>query len=139
MEYVALQAEEDRQRKAGEDILTKFFEDMARLMDKNQFIPCVRIDEMDNILIFSFNEFYAEYRKELRTEGLNIDDFKKSTIRDYIVKSPFFIKPVSGKNEFVLRFGDKAKRAFKLDIAKMPEHIKEHFDKSIYQEQKDIF
>lgn len=129
LDYISLQAEEDRQRKAGEDILTKFFEDMARLMELPHFQKCVKIDSGDRELMFNFNEFYAEYSKELRSQGDDIKDFKKSTIRDYIVKSPYFINNDDGrgKKEFVCRFGEKTKRGFKLDINKMPQQIQECF------------
>ena len=125
----AAQAEEDRQRKMGEAILTKFFEDMVRLMDKSQFISCVKISR-DNTLCIAFNEYYAEYRKELRLQGDSIDDFKKSTIKDYIVKSPFF-KPGKNRNELNARFDDDIKHVLKLNISQMPVHLRELFDKSI--------
>ena len=77
------------------------------------------------MLIFSFKEFYTEYSKELRMRGDDIKGFKESTVRDYIIKSPFFVKPTNGRNEFSVKFENTNKWAFKLDVDKMPDHLRE--------------
>ena len=127
-DYVVTEALEDIARKQQEDVLQRFFEHVARLMDKGPFSLYCKIVDNETLAI-AFNEFYHELKKELRQAGDDLDSFKKSTVLDYILKSHFFIKNEDNRKDKPTRFSDSVlRRAIHLNIAKMPEMIRELFD-----------
>ena len=95
---------------------------------KPNFENCVRFSDNFEFIYLAFNEYYAEYRKELRSEGGSIDDFKQNTVRDYLIKSAFFYQKEPGRSDYPVTFKDRRKRALLIDVSKLPDSIKERFE-----------
>ena len=141
MDFMATQGKEDIARKQQEDILLQFFGHIIRLMHQPPFSQTIKITDGEQLSI-AFNEFYHELKKDLRQAGDDLGGFKKTTILEYIIKSPFFIKQKNGRKDKLVRFGgadEPPKRAICLNINKLPIEIKEIFQEAIPEKKFNDF